>query len=114
MNKFIKEQLNKCKIAIIPKFDENTTQLKIQRQGKIDQDLKVGYSYIIELEDYIVNPYPGFNLHDNWNNGIVPTDRQMKICVEQEMGKMVKIYGTGMNDGQYWSGWVPKKSLKVV
>ena len=33
MNKVIKEQLTKCKIANIPSFDDNTTELFIEKTG---------------------------------------------------------------------------------
>ena len=114
MNRFIKEQLNKCKVAEVPVFDENTTTINILRKNiqTSTAELRTGQEFDVEVEDYIIHPYPGFTLHDNWNKGIIPTDKQMRITVLQEMGKMIRIKGTGINDKKEWEGWLPKKSCK--
>ncbi len=114
MNKFIREQLNKCKVAEIPIFDESTVLLTIPRRGVQNPTLELyaGQEFDVEVEDYIIHPYPGFTLHDNWNKGIIPTDKQMRISVLQEMGKMIRIKGIGINDKKEWEGWLPKKSCR--
>lgn len=112
MNKFIKEQLNKCKVADIPEFNDSTTTLLIKQKTK--PNFNESGECIIEVEDYIIHPYPGFTLHDNWNSGIVPTDKQMKVIIVQDMGKMIKVKGVGINDNKAWGGWLPKKSCKIL
>ena len=115
MNKFIKEQLNKCKIANIPEFDDDTTELLIQGANKSNKvDFELGLEYNIEVEDYIIHPYPGFTLHDNWNKGIVPTDKQMHVLITKDMGKMICVQAIGLNDNKVWGGWLPKKSCKIL
>lgn len=119
MNKWIKKELEKCKIAKIPEFDDNTTHLVIPKNVKPDKNiiagqLYLGQEYIIQVEDYIIHPYSGFTLHDNWNNGIVPTDKQMHIKVDQIMGKMIKIQSIGINDKSIWNGWLPIKSIHIL
>lgn len=96
MNKFIKEQLLKCKVANIPDFNDNTTQIFIPKvtcckTAEIlnNEKLKLNTCYLVKLEDYITNPYPGFNLHDNWNKGIIPKYSCMKIFVKNKLGKMI-------------------------
>ncbi len=116
MNKYIKEQLNKCKVAKVPYFDDNTTELSIpfDTSNLIPGEFYINMEYNIEVEDYIIHPFPGFNLHDNYNNGIVPTDKFMHIKVLKDMGKMMQIMAIGLNDGQGWSGYLPKKSCKRI
>lgn len=115
MNKFIKEQLNKCKIANIPNFNDNTVELIIQKQYNNKKlEFELGYEYDISVEDYIIHPYPGFTLHDNWNKGIVPTDNKMHILVIKDLGKMMCVQAIGMNDNKAWGGWLPKKSCKII
>ena len=121
MNKYIKEQLNKCKVAVIPEFDDNTTELLISSNNctkvgitGITTDFYVGMECNIEVEDYIIHPYPGFTLHDNWNCGIIPTDKYMHITVVKEMAKMICIQAIGLNDNKSWGGWLPKKSCKII
>lgn len=116
MNKFIKEQLLKCKIAHVPDFDEHTAQLLIQKNTNkvITSELHRGIEIDIEVEDYIIHPYPGFTLHNNWNRGIVPTDRQMHVLIIDEMGKMICVQAIGLNDNKAWGGWLPKKSCKII
>lgn len=118
MNKFIKEELAKCKHAPLPDYDDTTTQIIINHKPEqvklFDGEIKSGYNYNIKIENYIINPPPNFTLADNWNNGTSPTDNEMNVVVEEIMGKMVKVRGKGNNDGQYWSGWLPRRSFKIM
>lgn len=116
MNKFIKEQLQKCRVANIPNYDDNTTKIFIGRDSGVINSLELhqGVETDIEVENYIIHPYPGFTLHDNWNKGIIPTDKQMHILVVQEMGKMICVKAVGLNDNKAWGGWLPKKSCKII
>lgn len=121
MNNIIKEQLNKCKVAYIPPFDDNTTLIHIKPISKIESNqVLLNHYYLIELEDYIINPPPNFDLHINWNNNIIPKSKGMKCEIIQIMGKMVKINGVGFdlinnNDlNVIWGGWLPMKSFKVI
>lgn len=116
MDKIIKEQLNKCKVANIPFFDDSTTEILIQKGGKaiIKDDLILNHYYRIEVEDYIVKPYEGFTLHDNWNNGIAPKDKIMNCEITQIMGKMIKVEAVGVDTNDRWSGWLPRKSIHII
>ena len=116
MDKIIKEQLNKCKVANIPFFDDNTTEIFIQKGGRviIKEDLVLNHRYKIEVEDYIIKPYEGFTLHDNWNNGIVPKDKVMNCKIIQIMGKMIKVEAVGVDTNNSWSGWLPRKSIHII
>lgn len=119
MNIKIKEQLDKCNV-ILPFYNENTLELLIPKGSSFKQlslfsnDLEVGKEYKIKVERYIVNPPEGFDLHINWNSGLVPTDEYMKIKVDQIMGKMIKVKAVGINDNKPWAGWLPRKSINII
>ena len=121
MNLVVEEQLSKVKIANLPPYDENTTHLIIPKKDGLSQfEFVVGAMYIVQLEDYIVKPNKGFNLHDNWNNGIPPSSNVLKIQVLQIMGKMIQVSSVGFDVtnnielGDTWEGWLPKKSIKII
>lgn len=117
MNEIIKEQLNNCKVAKVPSFDDGTTTISIPigvREIEHEIDLAIDACYLIKVDDYIIKPYKGFTLHDNWNNGVIPTDIEMKVAITNIMGKMIRVDAVGNNDGLPWSGWLPKKSIKII
>ena len=112
-------------MAQLPDYDENTTQLIIPKKGtkvipKGYNELVLNHNYLIMFAKYIINPPDNFTLHTQWNKGIVPEHICMKIKVQQEMGKMVKVGGFGYDyDNQkdldyFWSGWVPKSSITII
>ena len=63
------------------------------------------------FEKYIVKPFEGFDFHDKFNNGIAPPDIVMGGTVERETEKM--YYINANSPAGTWSGWVPKKSVRV-
>lgn len=67
MNDILYDQLKKCKVANIPEFDKFSIKLVIPKGSKVEtkKDIEINHYYKIEVEDYIINPYDGFNLHDN-------------------------------------------------
>lgn len=109
MNKFIKEQLDHCKYANIIEKDSNTVLIKGAR-GKLE--LVSGNYYYIELESYIVNPPPGYDVHINWNNNTKPSGEKMKVEIIRKYGNMIQIQGTCEVDNSFWVGWVPEGSIK--
>lgn len=119
MNKKIKEQLDKCEL-VLPTYDDSTTELIIPKGASLKKgkssivDYEVYKEYIIEVENYVLYPPDGFDLHINWNNGSIPTDKRMKIRVDQIMGNMIKVSAVGMNDHKFWWGWLPKKSTHII
>jgi len=116
LNKIILEELKKCKVAKLPFFDDSTTEIFIQKGGSaiIKDDLVLNHYYRIEVEDYIIKPYDGFTLHDNWNNGIIPKDKIMNCEITQIIGKMVKVEAVGVDSNNTWSGWLPRKSIHII
>lgn len=118
MNKLIKEQLLKCKVANIPKFDDSTTKLVIDKKVP-EPEPQVNHYYIIEIEDYVINEPAGFTLSSNWNRGTKPTYKYYRVQITQAMGKMFKILGMGYdyeNDCDFpqpWSGWIPRAGFHI-
>ena len=106
LNKYIEKQLK---------------ELGIYEEGKYEYDIGVyepvtftpGHYYMIEVENYIVHPYDGFTLHQQWNNNIAPSSNKMHVVVTQLMDKMVKVDGF-CDDNKDWCGWLPIKSCKNI
>ena len=121
MNPIVKQQLEKCRVANIPPFDDDTKEIVINKGNKfIASEYQVHKCYFVELEDYIINPPPDFTLAVNWNKGTVPPSKYMKVEIAQVMGKMIRIIGTGydminhVDMNVIWEGWVPGTSMKLL
>ena len=115
------QQLNMCKVAEIPACTSDATHIIIPRKMPTPEErFEVGRQYLVELAGYITNPPNDFDLHANWNHGVVPKDTYMTCVCVQLMGKMVKIEGAGYDyetrtplDSR-WTGWVPLKSITII
>ena len=121
MNPLIKKQLDKVRVVKLPHFDDNTDKLVIPVRSVNDPIvLEEDKCYIIQIEDYILNPPEGFTLHTNWNNNKIPKHKIMKIDVIKVMGKMIKVNSIGydiinkVNINDVWEGWLPEKSITVI
>ena len=111
MNPFIEKELQKCAVAKYEKLNDNTFLIR-KNNIQLPVDIELNHFYQIELADYIVNPYEGFTLHENWNQGIKPTCPNMQVEVDQIIGKMIHVKGLG-EDGKMWAGWIPRKSITI-
>lgn len=122
MNQYIVKQLQSCKVADVPVFNETDLQMIIPRKDLHNVVAFVeGHYYFVELEDYIINPPDNFTLHINWNRGIIPTSKYLKLCITQRMGSMVKIDGVGCNietgidsNDSYIGLWLPADAIKII
>lgn len=110
MNKFIKEQLNKCHTPL-PEWNETTTQIAITGKNNTPQS---SGNVRIHIESYIINEPNNFTLSSDWNNNTVPPEQDMNVEIVQQMGKMYKVSGEGISTNIHWEGWIPQKSFKVV
>lgn len=120
MHKLIKEQLERCRVAVLPTWDENTTHLVISKKTQLSvEDLQVDHYYIIELADYILNEPEGFTLSSNWNKGKKPQSKYLKCCVTKRMGKMIYVEAIGYNIekqediNDIFNGWLPSGGVTV-
>ena len=121
MNKVIKEQLDKVKFANLPPYDDDTTEMVINKKVFISSDdVKVDSTYIIEIESYVLFPNENFTLSTNWNHNTVPPSPVMNVSIVKKMGKMTYVKGFAYdvklkkNQPLAWEGWLPNKSFKVV
>ena len=120
MNKYVFEELKKCKVAQLPPYDSSTRQMIIPKAQNVEQYLQPGKCFLIKLESYILNPPEGFTLHDNWNQGKKPPQQFMKVEITQIMGKMIKVNGLGYDysnqrdTDEIWEGWLPKKAISII
>ena len=120
MNPYIKQQLRMVKIADVPEWDDDTTELTIPRKTAVEITPEIDHYYLIELADYLLNPPDGFSLHDNWNNGNIPKHKYMKCYCTKVMGKMIQVLGVGFDYenridlDEYWDGWLPMKSINIL
>ena len=120
MNKYVLEELKKCKVAKLPPYDSTTKQMVIPKSAPTSQLLDIGKCYLIQLEPYILNPPEGFTLHENWNKNIKPPQEFLKVEISQIMGKMIKVnalgydYKAGQDTNEIWEGWLPRKSISIL
>lgn len=123
MNHIIFEQLKKVKVAKLPKYTEKDMKMFIPKQkgGYVSSEFEVGKLYILKLDSYIIKPFEGFTLHDNWNKGHVPTHEIIKAKIVKTMGKMIYVESDAYDlkiqsviRNKPWDGWLPKKSVKIL
>ena len=101
MNEYIREKLKKTKNVYF--YDENNNQISInelddqlhliikQKDFSVNKDnLK-----LFTFEDYLINPYEGFDFHIRFNNGINIPLKVMQGYIIKEVGKMyyIKVKG---------------------
>lgn len=117
MDSFILQQLNKVKLAKLPSFDINTTELFIPKLTTIS--IHENNYYLIELDDNLLKDHDSA-LTVNWNNGSVPKYKFYKVDVSKIMGQMIKVNGLAFDPNQnqdineLWSGWLPLNSIKII
>ena len=121
MNPLIKKQLENCKVANIPDFDDNTTHITISKGSVVNvSQYQIGKYYLVELADYVVNPPDGSTLASNWNKGSVPRYKYYKCEITKLVGKMICILGCGYDAVNYkdtndlWEGWIPQEGIKIL
>ena len=120
MNKIIKEQLEKCAVANVPEYDEKDLTLTIPKYTEISRlDFQENKTYLIELEDYLIHPSENFNLHKEWNNGVIPKSKFLKARVIQMHGRMIQFdafdtnYEGDAEGAHYDCLWLPLKSIHL-
>lgn len=121
MNPIIKKQLELCKVANIPEFDNNTVHITIPKGSNITvTSYQIGKCYLIEIADFVLNPSEDSTLSSNWNNGTVPKYKYYKCEITKLLGKMVGILGCGVDpitmkdSNDLWEGWIPQSGIKLI
>lgn len=119
MNKIIKDQLNKVR-SVKLNFDDHTTHIDIPKTEEvIPLALIEGQVYVIELEDFILNPLQNSTLASNWNSGKIPKYKRYQVEFIQKMSNMYKFNGVALDNNQpiyseNWFGWFPEEGFKVI
>lgn len=112
MNKFIKEQLLKCKVKL-PDWNDRTTELVINSShNAVTRDVHSG-SFSIRIKNYIINEPSNFTLSSNWNGGTKPPEENMVVDILEKRGKMYKVKGVGVSSQITWEGWLPEKGFTI-
>ena len=95
MNELIKQQLLKCKIAQLPEFNDNTTEILIKKSTNIIPH--ENEYYLISLDDNLIDQSNTTPLTLNWNNGSIPKYKYYKIDLIKIMAQMIKINGVAFD-----------------
>lgn len=121
MNSYIKNKLAQCKVAQLPAGWESHNYIFIPKTLQIEsKNVLENHCYLIELEDYLLNPPPNFTLSTNWNGGSNPKSKWYKCEISKVMGKMIKITGLEYDNvnqvdlDRVWEGWLPAGGIKVL
>ena len=117
MNKIIFEQLNKLKAYphIVDGVYTNDIPEKFESIIFKKNDIQLNNTSIqVIFEDYILKPFDGFDLHEKFNNGIVPYEKIMYGNIIKETEKMYYFNLHTADSSKTWIGWIPKKSCKII
>lgn len=121
MNPIIKKQLESCKVADIPLYDDKDSVIKIPKGAIVEvSPYQVGKCYLVEIADFVINPSDGNTLASNWNKGTSPKHKYYKCEISKIVGKMICILGYGYNmetsqdTSDLWEGWVPQSGIKLL
>lgn len=121
MNPILKKQLQNCRVANVPEFDDNIQLIHIPKGSVLNvTPYQVGKCYLVELADYVVNPPEGYTLASNWNKGSSPKYKFYKCEIVKIVGKMICILGCGFDadlqrdTNDLWEGWVPQAGIKLL
>ena len=121
MNPLIKKQLEACRVANIPVFEDTDTSILIPKGSIVNvSPYQIGKCYIVEIADFVLNPSEGNTLASNWNKGTSPTYKYYKCEIVKIVGKMICILGyclnpiTGADTNDLWEGWVPQAGIKLL
>ena len=119
MNKIIEKQLKNLR-SVNLEFDTNTTKIVIPRTKEIVAEaLNKGDVYLIELDEFLLQPSSNSTLASNWNFGKIPTHKMYKVEFLDKMGNMYKFNGIAYENGHdlytdEWYGWFPEGKFKVI
>lgn len=124
MNNTIKQQLDKI-TAPLPSYDDNTTFIAIPKatieELRANPQFEINKCYLVELADYILDEPPNFTLSANWNNGVKPRNKHLKIAVNKTMGTMLQVNGFGFDyinqldtADVYMGLWLPIQGISLI
>lgn len=120
MNSVIKRELDKVRVSL-PEYDDDTTHLYIPKKELLEATFQTGKSYLVKIEDYVVNEPPNFTLSSNWNKGVKPKSHHLLIHIIDISGKMLKVMARDFDietqtclEGIYNDLWLPLSALNKI
>ena len=119
MNKIIRDQLDRCRVAVLPKFEDSATHIYINKVNTIlPQNMVKGHIYLIKISPSIKN---NDTIAFNWNGGKKLIYDYYKVEKIEEVGNMYKLNGIAFdkdtNQDVYkypFYGYLPKDSFEIV
>lgn len=118
MNRIIKNQLSKLRVAKIDSQDELKHTIIFKRH--VAKVFNLDACYIIRLDRTLLSANGDEILVTNWNKGNYPKHPCMRVQVTKKMGDKIFVCGvyydevskTNMNE--YFNGWLPDEKLEII
>lgn len=119
INKFILEELSKCKkVDFI--IDEKHNKVIIKKSNKVFENFKFNIIYILELDDSLLKE-TGSVLETNWNDGVVPKSKYLAAQLKQHNSNVYCFFARGFDinnniylDDIYDNLWLPKNKFFAI
>lgn len=119
MNSIIKDQLSKCRVAVIPQFEDTVTHICISKINKVQTE------NMVSNRVYLIRVKPSVKTNDtiafNWNNGLKPLYEYYKVEKVGVVGNMIKVNGfavdTETGDSIYtkpFYGYLPNDGFEIL
>lgn len=119
MNKIIKDQLSKCKVAVIPKFEDTATCIYIPKVTYIQtKNMLSNHLYLIKVKPSVKS---NDTIAFNWNNGAKPLYNYYRAEKIGEVGNMIKLnaiaFDVDTNQSIYpqpFYGYLPADGFEII
>lgn len=119
MNNIIKDQLKKCRVAVIPNFEDSATHIYINKVCYIQtSNMLPNHIYVIKIKPGVKN---NNTIAFNWNGGRKPLYDYYRAEKVGEMGNMIKLNGIAIdiNTGeniytQSFYGFLPNDGFEIL
>lgn len=113
MNKHIKEQLEKCKVAKFV-YDEGSTEILIPKVQDILLFVGDCYSIKVNLKRLSIPDEALFTI--NWNGGRQIIDEYLNICITDIKQDKVKFDGVSTTESSHvYNGfWINSKNIEIL
>ena len=104
-----------CSQASVPEFDDGATSIIIKKKTTVK--LELGSCYLIRLSDSSLRES---DFSSNWNRGILPRHRTMKVELIKKVGNAFMVDGIGCDESTCkdtdvcWSGWIQSGDFEVI
>lgn len=120
MNKFVKDQLNKCRVAHIPQFDDNTTHIFIERNNRMNDVLLLNNYYLIEILNCVFEDSE-LQKQIKDKSGYAIKSKYLKCMPNKFLDEWTRFDGTGydletksdLND-IYLGLWLPHNCYRII